>query len=424
METPLLAAALIVKNEEVNLPSCLEALASLGPLISEVCVYDTGSTDRTVEIAREAGGRVEVGHWDSDFARARNASIAMTNAKWVLIVDADELVVASVPILQRTLRAALQAGAVGYDTINLPVVDVRNGHELQTLPSVRLLRPTRARYEGAVHEQLVAIQDGATLTSFEVGRNVVALMHRGYGDDELYAAKLVRNAAIVDVVVAEAEAGHDDAALIRALVDRARSVRAADPDAALADFRRVRSIKSTIPYRLWGLEQLADCLIDAKELSEAADVIAQLRREGGSASFCDYLDARRLAEAHDAAGALRLLQGIDVLETSMRVVQSPMVLLKARMGVCLHVGQYDEAAACLIRLMASYGQVARKQGDLLLTLWGALPVEVLSDVLVEADRGHLATVIEELAASRHPGPIVADALRRKSARAERPVPVA
>lgn len=61
METPLLAAALIVKDEEAMLPECLASLDALRPLLSQICVYDTGSTDRTVKITRAAGAQVREG---------------------------------------------------------------------------------------------------------------------------------------------------------------------------------------------------------------------------------------------------------------------------------------------------------------------------------------------------------------------------
>ena len=79
---PFLDACLIVKNEEANLPDCLTSLYRLRPLISSVCVYDTGSTDRTIEIARDGGCVVTEGYWDGDFARARNASSAARLLRW------------------------------------------------------------------------------------------------------------------------------------------------------------------------------------------------------------------------------------------------------------------------------------------------------------------------------------------------------
>src|SRR5207302_9427841 len=85
----LLAAALIVKDEERLLPACLDSLQGF---VDEIVVSDTGSTDSTRETARAAGPRVIEGYWDDDFARARNAALDACDAHWVLSIDADEVV--------------------------------------------------------------------------------------------------------------------------------------------------------------------------------------------------------------------------------------------------------------------------------------------------------------------------------------------
>lgn len=84
---PLLSAIMIVKNEEKNLPRCLKSLQGV---CDEICVVDTGSTDRTVEIAKEFGAKVSIFSWNGNESDARNVSARMATGCWMFTVDADE----------------------------------------------------------------------------------------------------------------------------------------------------------------------------------------------------------------------------------------------------------------------------------------------------------------------------------------------
>jgi glycosyltransferase involved in cell wall biosynthesis len=79
--------SMIVRNEEANLAACL---ASAGNLADEIVVVDTGSTDRTKEIAREHGARVFDFRWCDDFSAARNESISRATRGWIFWLDADD----------------------------------------------------------------------------------------------------------------------------------------------------------------------------------------------------------------------------------------------------------------------------------------------------------------------------------------------
>jgi len=79
---------MIVKNEEKHLAQCLYHAK---PVIDEMIVVDTGSEDRTVDIARVFGAHVYSHEWRNDFAAARNLSIGKANGQWLLILDADEV---------------------------------------------------------------------------------------------------------------------------------------------------------------------------------------------------------------------------------------------------------------------------------------------------------------------------------------------
>jgi tetratricopeptide (TPR) repeat protein len=103
-DRPLLSAAMIVRNEAAQLPGCLACLRGFA---DDVCIVDTGSTDGTQAIAREAGARVFEVAWADDFAAARNVSLAEAAGRWVFIIDADERLAAEDA---ETLRKICLAG--------------------------------------------------------------------------------------------------------------------------------------------------------------------------------------------------------------------------------------------------------------------------------------------------------------------------
>jgi tetratricopeptide (TPR) repeat protein len=80
---------MIVKNEELHLARCLQ---SAKPLVDEIIVVDTGSTDRTRDIAQAFGAKVYPAAWQEDFSKARNLSLSKACGKWILILDADEVI--------------------------------------------------------------------------------------------------------------------------------------------------------------------------------------------------------------------------------------------------------------------------------------------------------------------------------------------
>ena len=87
----LLSIGMIVKNEEKHLDNCLSALQKLRDNVpSELIIVDTGSTDRTKEIALKYTDQVYDFEWINDFAAARNYGLKKAKGKWFMFLDADE----------------------------------------------------------------------------------------------------------------------------------------------------------------------------------------------------------------------------------------------------------------------------------------------------------------------------------------------
>ena len=82
-----LCIIILTKNEEKDIEA---AVQNARQCADEVLVVDSGSTDRTVELAKKNGARVVFREWDNDFAAQRNFALTQTEADWVLYLDADE----------------------------------------------------------------------------------------------------------------------------------------------------------------------------------------------------------------------------------------------------------------------------------------------------------------------------------------------
>lgn len=187
---PLLSLCMIVRDEEEMLPDCLRSAAGV---VDEVAILDTGSRDRTIEIARGFGARVETFPWPGDFSKARNESLRHARGEWILILDADE-------ILQPDGKAGLagRLKAADVDVLTAEVLNpMRGGMGTGTLVSERLFRNGRGfHYEGRVHNQLMP--RGPSRPSG------LRILHKGYAlSPEKMDAKNRRTTALLEQQIAE-----------------------------------------------------------------------------------------------------------------------------------------------------------------------------------------------------------------------------
>lgn len=140
------ALTMIVRNESATIKRCLD---SVRDLVDYMVVIDTGSTDDTVSIAQAAGAKVAFFKWVDDFAAARNYSLAIANADWSLVLDADESVVVGAEAIGRLRDATPDyVGAIRQDN-NFQT----EGHALSASSWISRVLPRGVRYVGAVHEQ-------------------------------------------------------------------------------------------------------------------------------------------------------------------------------------------------------------------------------------------------------------------------------
>lgn len=83
----MISLCMIVKDEALTLPKCL---GSVKDVVDEIIILDTGSTDKTVDVAKQWGAEVHYFEWCNDFSAARNEALKYVRGDWVLVLDADE----------------------------------------------------------------------------------------------------------------------------------------------------------------------------------------------------------------------------------------------------------------------------------------------------------------------------------------------
>ncbi|HKE80689.1 MAG TPA: glycosyltransferase family 2 protein [Solirubrobacteraceae bacterium] len=169
-----LSLCMIVKDEEAMLGRCLQAAR---PAVDEIVVVDTGSTDRTVQIAEEHGARVLHHAWDGDFSAARNVSFEAATGDWVIYLDADEVLVAEDAERLRALTGRTWREAF-YLVETHHTGDLEDGTAV-THDALRVFRNRpEYRFDGRIHEQIAQNLPGHLPERLE--RTTVRVEHFGY----------------------------------------------------------------------------------------------------------------------------------------------------------------------------------------------------------------------------------------------------
>ncbi len=109
-----LSLCMITKNEEKFLEACLN---SVKDLVEEIIIVDTGSNDRTKEIARKFTSKVFDFKWCDDFSTARNESLSKATNEWILVLDADEFLERNDCDQIKTLLSNVPATVGGFSLI-------------------------------------------------------------------------------------------------------------------------------------------------------------------------------------------------------------------------------------------------------------------------------------------------------------------
>lgn len=174
---PVISLCMIAKDEEAFLEECLKSVQGL---VDEIVLVDTGSIDRTVEIARRYGAKVVHYAWRDDFSDARNVSLQHATGDWILWLDADErLDKGSAGAIRNAIQDPQFAGYLVE--IHNEVGDAQSASTF-VHRACRLFRHLPVtRFEGRIHEQVVpSLERNGYEVAFLKG---VRILHVGYRQD-------------------------------------------------------------------------------------------------------------------------------------------------------------------------------------------------------------------------------------------------
>lgn len=188
----------IVRDEEHNLPACLE---SVRDLVDAIVVVDTGSKDRTREIAREFGATVVEFPWIDDFSAARNEALLHATGDFAFWMDADDRLDAANRAKLKEVFAALDVRDPAGYVLKCRCVSSGPGNPATLVDHVRIfpLRP-EVRWKYRVHEQILP---GLRAAGFPVRWADAVIDHVGYTDPAVRARKVVRDTRILERELAE-----------------------------------------------------------------------------------------------------------------------------------------------------------------------------------------------------------------------------
>ena len=142
-----LSVAIICRNEENSIGKCLESVKDA----DEIVVCDTGSEDKTIEIVKKYTDKIFSDYsWNDNFAEARNHAISKCTGDWILVIDADNVLVGGI---KKTKEECEKADKSGYKTISLKIFWERTNKFSHYLPYL-FKRDPEIYFKGAVHNYL------------------------------------------------------------------------------------------------------------------------------------------------------------------------------------------------------------------------------------------------------------------------------
>lgn len=176
--TKLISLCMIVKDEEAVLRRCLQ---SVHQYVDEIVIVDTGSVDKTKEIAREFTDNIYDFNWINDFSAARNESLKYATGKWILVLDADEYMDDKDIRELRSLLENMEPDARSFYSLSIISFLGKRGSQTSNEGNVARVFPNYMgfKYIRPIHEQVTS--DKTSQSSLLP----IRIFHSGYEEETI-----------------------------------------------------------------------------------------------------------------------------------------------------------------------------------------------------------------------------------------------
>lgn len=183
----MISLSMIIKNEENNLRDCLNSVYNE---VDEIVIVDTGSTDNSIQIAKEYTENIFNFTWNNNFSEARNESLKHCTKNWILYLDADErLITKGIKKILENLNENIGGLKCSVSGNHLQSNGKKEKHIMQ-YPRV-FRNDKNIRFTGIVHEQ---ISPSIYQSNFKIIQSDILISHIGYDCTESeIRSKALRN---------------------------------------------------------------------------------------------------------------------------------------------------------------------------------------------------------------------------------------
>lgn len=275
MSKPI-SVCIIAKNEEKHIETCLKALK---PYPYEIVLADTGSTDRTLEIASKYTDKIFHFDWTGDFSAAKNFAVRQASHDWILSIDCDEFL-ESIDMKNLSRLMTQQPESAGRILIRNRITE--NGQtSYENVRVSRFFNRNYFHFEGAIHEQIERIPDSVNNLSSDnstdnpsagylpkrIYNAPITILHVGYdGSEEEMRAKSLRNISLLEQELA---AAGPDAYLYYQLGQSCMKLKDYEKAYEWFDAGLSMDVEPALDYVQAMVESYGYCLLDLKRFGDA-----------------------------------------------------------------------------------------------------------------------------------------------------------